>query len=107
MKHKDRSKCKIQKRHKNVYLYNHRKFYWRIDPKELNLWERIFKNPWRLFKHVLYGDKLFYVYAIDDYNEQLKPLVTYEDAVKYQESEYNKAKIAHEQYVKEGLIWED
>lgn len=106
MKNYDKyKKCKIEIDYENFCCNTYRKFYWRINPKELSFWDRIFlHNPWRIFKHALLGD-LNYLYTIKNYNEQLKNIVTYEDAVNYQRGENAKAKNKHDYYVEKGIRW--
>lgn len=108
MKNYDKyKKCKIEIDYESICRDTYRKIYWRIDPKELSFWDRIFlRNPWRVFKHaLLLIGELNYLYTIKDYNEQLKNIVTYEDAVNYQCEENKKATNKHDYYVEKGIKW--
>lgn len=96
---KNISNCKIEKVYKSICDDEFRTFYWRIKPKELNLWNRLFHNPWRTFTHVVIED-LNSVYDIEDYYSDIKPITTYGEAIKYQKTQNEKARKAHEEAIK-------
>ena len=85
---------------------NMRKVFWRINPKELNWWERIFKNPWRcLYHQCMYHMNPYF--SAEQYMKGPKQLKTYYDVTNYIQNEERKAKNEHNEYVAHGIIWDD
>ena len=84
-----------------------RQIFWRINPKELNWWERNFKNPWRhLYHQCMYHMNPYF--STKQYKEyEIKNLKTYADVINYINNEEKKAKDEHNDYVAKGIIWDD
>lgn len=84
-----------------------RQIFWRINPKELNWWERNFKNPWRrLYHQCMYHMNPYF--STEQYKKyDIKNLKTYADVINYINNEEKKAQDEHDDYVANGIIWDD
>ena len=68
---------------------NYRYIYWKIKPSALPLFRRLFNNPWRRFQRALdYLNLVNPNYNVNQYYNEIAPLKTYGDAVRYQEKQY-------------------
>ena len=82
-----------------------REVFWRINPKELSWWERVFKNPW----HKLYHSCFYHMSPFFGTKEymRVKRLKTYSDVINYIKEEEQKTQKEHDECVDRGIIWED
>ena len=103
---KDYSNCTVQ-----IYLepspISIRQILWRINPKELSLWDRIFNNPWRHLYHQCNEHMNSYFSSHEYNNYGIGNLKTYADVVNYLAEEEKKAQLEHNDYVAKGIIWDD
>ena len=99
---RDYSKCKLQFCYETCA--SNRYFYWRINPKEMTLWDRIFKNPWRQFMHECLGE-LNPCYDPERYKKELSHIKTYEDALRYYRQQKTIADKDYQRYVDMGVEW--
>ena len=76
-----------------------RSYYWRIQPKQLSWWNRLFHNSWQQLEHACYDKWNPYFYPAD-YWDGLSKLETVGDVIKYREAEWNKIQIEREKYIK-------
>ena len=88
-------------------LIDVREIFWRINPKELNWWERMFKNHWhRLHHQCMYHMNPYF--SSEQYKEYgIKNLKTYADVINFINNEEKKAQAEHDDYVAKGIIWDD
>ena len=103
---KDYSNCSIQ-----IYFepspIKSRQIFWRINPKELSWWDRIFNNPWcKLYHQCMYHMNPYF--STHEYkNYGIKYLKTYADVRNFIAEEEKKAQDEHDEYVSKGIIWDD
>lgn len=83
---------------------NWRQVWWRIDPSQLSLWERMFKNSWRIFKHYC-CDELNPCYSPRRFKDELSGIKTYGQAVQYQKEQQMLVNAYIDRKVKEGKYW--
>lgn len=81
---------------------NLRSYYWRIQPKQLSWWNRLFHNSWEQLEHAC-NDNWNPYFHPTDYWDGLSKLETIGDVIKYRETEWNKIQIEREKYIKNKL----
>ena len=112
MKYKqDYSKCDIQFSYEWVFGSctkpdDYRFIYWRIRPDEMTWWDRIFKNPWRQFRHAA-GIGLNDIYSPRRFKEELSSIKTYEQALGYQNKQQRLIKEYYRKKQGVGEFWPD
>lgn len=69
---------------------NYRYVYYRIVPKELPLFKRIFGNPWRaMFKKYAYFSGISYMFSSYEYREFVNNLHTFGDVCQFLQKQKN------------------
>lgn len=83
-----------------------REIWWRICPKELSLWNRIFHNPWRTLKHACLGDMNRY-FNPKEYRDEISCMKTYSDVMEYQRRQWKLRDDFVKKRIDEGRYWPD
>ena len=82
-----------------------RYYYWRINPCELNIFQRIFCNPWiRLKRECL--DNWNPIFG-PEYYKDISNINTYGDILKFREREWKKIQEKRNQYIEAGAVFPD
>lgn len=88
-------------------VFHIRHYYWRIAKKELNLFQRLFSNPWfRLKRAAPNGDWTPY-YKPADYKRDVEPIKTYGDLVAFRQREQSKIDAYRQTLIDKGEIFPD
>jgi hypothetical protein len=105
MVYKDEYKVQFMTRE---YYDDKRHVFWRIEPSELPLLQRLFRNPWRqLYRAYSYIDDYDYCYDAKEYMKEVTPLKTYGDVRKYMESAHIMIRKRRLQKIEKGEMWPD
>lgn len=83
-----------------------RSYYWRICPKQLSWWNRLFHNPWHQLQKAC-DDDWNPCFSPEDYANYITKLKTVGDIMRFKESEWNKIQIEREQYIKYKIKFPD
>ena len=86
---------------------NHiRYYYWRIAKKDLNLFQRLFSNPWFRLKRAFYDDWTPCFKPVD-YKRDIEPIKTYGDLVAFRQREQSKIDAHRQIRIDKGEIFPD
>lgn len=85
---------------------SYRYYYWRIAKQELNFFQRIFCNPWRRLEHKC-CDEWNPCISPTFYKENIQPIKTYGDILRYEESEWAKISETRKRLIEIGSVFPD
>jgi len=89
---------------------DYKEVFFRINPSQLTLFERIFNNPWRKLYHAcedIHDVSLNPCYTAKNFHTLKESLKTFKDVIDYQVSQINHVKDVYEVKVKNNEIWPD
>lgn len=102
---KDLGNCTIELSYSDI-CSNMRYIYWRIKPKELSFWKRLFKNPWRRLERHVFGN-WNPIWSVFDYKEcNVQALKTYSDILNFEDREWDKIIDYRQEMIEQGEMWE-